>query len=135
MESLNYKAGSAAFKARNAARLGRHVIRTPLRVIGRTPVGRVSRMAGRTPVGRAFRTVKNLNPVPKSLRGTLAGSLAIKGWATAALASDINTVNQWSKGVKKRGKITKKDVEDIAKDILNPIPDNIPGLAKKNKYQ
>lgn len=129
MSSFLKKADDVAFKSKNAINLGKTVATTPFRMVGKTPVGRAVKMAT-----RPIRVVKNLNPIPKSFRGTMAGKTAMTAWTAAAMASDINTVKQWSEGVKKRGKITKKDVVEITKDIVNPIPDNIPGISKKKKY-
>ena len=129
MSSFLKKADDVAFKSKNAINLGKTVATTPLRMVGKTPVGRAVKIAT-----RPIRMVKNLNPIPKSFRGTMAGKIAMTTWASAAMASDINTVKQWSEGVKNRGKITKKDVVKITKDIVNPIPDNIPGISKKKKH-
>lgn len=133
-KAFGKKVDNAAYKARNASKVGRNVIRTPIRMFNRTPVGRVVKAAGKTPVGRAINSVRKFNPVPKSFRGTLAGQLVGKAYAGAVLASDINTVHQWSQSTKRKGRVTKKDVARLVKDLALPIPDNLPGVSK-NRHE
>lgn len=106
-------------RAHNVAKLTKQVAGTPMR------------MARNTPVGHA---VRNVTSAPKRLiGGSRAGKIALKAYGTAVTLSDINSTQQWVRKVRKQGTVTKKDVGDLAKDLINPLPDNIPGLNKRRK--
>ena len=75
----------------------------------RTVVHTPARIIGRSPIGRT----------------------ALKAYGVASTVSDINTAQQWARKMKKQGKVTKNDVADLAKDLVIPIPDNLPKLRKK----
>ena len=82
----------------------------------------------------ARRVVRTATRVPRTaLRSLPGGKAAVATLGVASTVSDINTTRQWAQKTHKQGKITKKDVKDLAIDIANPIPDNIPGLNRKTK--
>lgn len=106
-------------RAHNVAKLTKQVAGTPMRIVRNTPAGRMAR---------------NVIGAPKRLvGGTRAGQIALKAYGTAVTISDINSTQQWVRKVHKQGKVTKKDVGDLAKDLINPLPNNIPGLNRRHK--
>lgn len=108
-----------SYRARNVAKLTKQVAGTPMRMVRNTPAGRV---------------VRNVTSAPKRLvRGTRAGRIALRAYGAAVTVSDINSTQQWIRKVHKKGKVTKKDVGNLAKDLINPLPDNIPGLNRRRK--
>lgn len=114
--NVGYKAAVAHRKninrAKGVARTVKRVTKPARRVIKNNP---------------AMRTVRN---VKKSVGKTNAGKYALRGLAAATLASDINSTQQWVREQKKKGKVTRKDVGRLAKDLVNPIPNNIPVINK-----
>ena len=112
-------AGLKVIRTNPAIRTTRRVVGIPGRVLRGNPAARS--------VGRVLSTPK------KIIGGSKAGRLALKAYGTAASISDINSTYQWTKDMKKKGKVTKKDVGNLAKDIINPLPDNLPLPNKKSK--
>lgn len=108
-----------SYRARNVAKLTKQVAGTPMRMVSNTPAGHV---------------IRNVTTAPKKLiGGSRAGRIALRAYGTAVTISDINSAQQWVRKVHKQGKITKQDVGGLAKDLINPLPDNIPGLNRHRK--
>ena len=81
-------------------------------------------------VRRVARTVTH---TPARIIGrSRAGKMVLKTYGAATAISDINTAQQWVRKMKKQGKITKKDAADLAKDLIVPIPDNLPKIRKRS---
>lgn len=109
---------------------------TTNRVRNVTRVARNARRAVTAPLTNnvAVRTTRRVISTPaRVIRKTRMGRTALKVYGAAALASDANSAYQWTTKMKKQGKIRKGDIKDLAKDLINPIPDNIPGLNKKKR--
>ena len=108
-------------RARNVARLTKQVAGTPLRAARSTPVGRVAT--------RAISAPKRI------IGGSRAGRMALKTYGAAVTLSDINSTQQWVRKVHKNGKVTGSDVKDLAKDLVNPLPDNVPIINKRAREE
>lgn len=122
-----------AWKSKNAAVASRNLFRASTKFI-RTPIHRATRIAT-TPIRKATAPIRKVtSPVTTPLRRTIskvpAGRTALKVYGAAALASDMNSVYQWANKSKSKGGITKEDTKELVKDILNPIPNNIPKIRK-----
>lgn len=110
-----------SFRARNVAKLTKQVAGTPMRMVRNTPAGRVAR---------------NVVSAPKRLiGGTRAGQIALKAYGAAVTVSDINSTQQWVRKMHKQGRVTRHDVGELAVDLINPLPDNIPGINRRKKKQ
>jgi len=129
--NLAWKSKNAVVASRNLARASTKFIRAPMR--------RATRIAT-SPIRKATAPIRRAtNPVTKPLKRTIskipAGRTALKVYGAAALASDINSVYQWANKSKKHGGITKEDTKKLVKDVLNPIPNNIPKVKRKSKNE
>lgn len=110
-----------SYRARNVAKLTKQVVGTPLRAARSTPVGRA---AGRV-----------LSAPTRVIGGSRAGKMALRAYGTAVTLSDINSTQQWVRKVHKNGKVTGSDVKDLAKDLINPLPDNVPLINKRAREE
>lgn len=108
-------------RAHNVAKLTKQVAGTPLRAARSTPVGRVA--------GRVLSAPKRV------IGGSRAGKMALRAYGTAVTLSDINSTQQWVRRVHKNGKVTGSDVKDLAKDLINPLPDNVPLINKRAREE
>lgn len=125
--------------AQNLNRARRQLTRAGMQVVRSNPavkatkrvVGMPGRILRSNPAARSVGKV--LSKPKRVVSKTKAGRVALKAYGTAAAVSDINSTYQWSKDMKKKGKVTKKDVGNLAKDLINPIPDNLPGVSKKSQ--
>ena len=108
-------------RARNVAKLTKQVVGTPMRMARQTPIGH---------------TASRVLSAPKRvIGGTKAGRIVLGAYGTATTLSDINSTRQWVSKVRTNGEITKSDVKDLAKDLINPIPDNVPLINKQAREQ
>lgn len=122
-----------AWKSKNAAMASRNLVRASTKFI-RVPMKRATRIAT-TPIRKATAPIRKVtNPVTKPIKRTIskipAGRTALKVYGAAVLASDMNSVYQWANKSKSKGGITKEDTKKLVKDMLNPIPNNIPKIRK-----
>lgn len=123
----------AAFGAYNMSKL----MRTPQ---GRAAMSKGSEwvktklISARMTAQNTHRVVRTVTRVPRTALSSLpGGKTALAAYGVASTVSDVNSTRQWIKKTHKQGKVTKTDIKDLAKDLANPIPDNIPGLNKKKK--
>lgn len=103
--------------ARNVAKLTKQVAGTPLRLARSTPAGQVA--------------TRVMSAPKRVIGGSRAGKMALRAYGTAVTLSDINSTQQWVRKVHKNGKVTGSDVKDLAKDLINPLPDNVPFINKR----
>ena len=108
-------------RAHNVAKLTRQVAGAPLRAARSTPVGRVA--------------VRVLSAPKRVIGGSRAGKIALRTYGAAVTLSDINSTQQWVRKVHKNEKITGSDVKDLAKDLINPLPDNVPLINKRAREE
>lgn len=110
-----------SFRARNVAKLTKQVAGTPMRMVRNTPAGRIAR---------------NVVGAPKRLiGGSRAGQIALKAYGAAVTVSDINSTQQWVRKMHRQGRVTRHDVGELAVDLINPLPNNIPGINRRKRKQ
>lgn len=122
-----------AWKSKNAAAASRNLVRASTKFI-RAPMKRATRMAT-APIRKVTAPIRRVtNPVAMPLKRAIykvpAGRTFLKVYGAAVLASDMNSVYQWANKSKSKGRITKEDTKELVKDMLNPIPNNIPKIRK-----
>lgn len=122
-----------AWKSKNAAVASRNLVRESTRFI-RVPMKKATRIAT-TPIRKATAPIRKATspvttPLKRAISKVPAGRTFLKVYGAAVLASDMNSVYQWANKSKSKGGITKQDTKKLVKDMLNPIPNNIPKIRK-----
>lgn len=124
--------GVAVHKAVRDPKMRKYVVYAKNKLSGAATNGRRTITANYYKASNIARNARKIAGTPMRMIGqSRAGRIALKAYGTAATISDANSTYQWAKKMKQQGHVTRSDVGSLAKDLINPLPDNLPKIRKK----
>lgn len=124
--------GVAAYKAARDPGMRKYAVYVKNKLSGAAANGRRTIATNYYKASNIARNARKIAGTPMRMIGqSRVGRTALKAYGTAATISDANSTYQWAKKMKQQGHVTRSDVGSLAKDLINPLPDNLPKIRKK----